>query len=99
MHVGVVTRGFKGRRDPATVHLPPGQYLTPDFPVLSAGPTPRIPLDQWRFPITHEAGGAAGGDPRGGVAPARGQTPVENHSGSEVAQAGAPRGGGSRATP
>ena len=25
---------------------PPGQYLTTDFSVLSAGPTPNIPLDQ-----------------------------------------------------
>jgi len=30
---------------------PPGQYLTDDFPVLSAGPTPQIPLDQWEFTI------------------------------------------------
>ena len=26
--------------------MPPGQYVTDDFPVLSAGPTPRTPLDQ-----------------------------------------------------
>ena len=32
--------------------MPPGQYVTPGFPVLSAGPTPRIPLDQWRMAIT-----------------------------------------------
>ena len=31
--------------------LPPGQYLTLDFPVLSAGPTPHVPLDEWRFEI------------------------------------------------
>jgi DMSO/TMAO reductase YedYZ molybdopterin-dependent catalytic subunit len=31
--------------------MPPGQYLTTDFPVLSAGPTPRTPLDQWSFAI------------------------------------------------
>jgi DMSO/TMAO reductase YedYZ molybdopterin-dependent catalytic subunit len=36
--------------------LPPGQYLTYDFPVLSAGPTPRIPLDRWRFTLTTESG-------------------------------------------
>ena len=58
--MGVVTRGFVGRRDPAAANLPPGQYLTPDFPVLSAGPTPRIPLDQWRFTITGEAGSEHG---------------------------------------
>ena len=26
--------------------MPPGQYVTTDFPVLSAGPTPRTPLDR-----------------------------------------------------
>jgi DMSO/TMAO reductase YedYZ molybdopterin-dependent catalytic subunit len=53
--LGVVTRGFRGRgrRDDK---LPPGQYLTEDFPVLSAGPTPRIDLDQWEFGITTETG-------------------------------------------
>ena len=40
------------------MQLPPGQYLTEDFPVLSAGPTPRIPLDRWEFVITTEAGQA-----------------------------------------
>jgi DMSO/TMAO reductase YedYZ molybdopterin-dependent catalytic subunit len=33
--------------------LPPGQYVVdPDFPVLSAGPTPRIRTAEWRFSIT-----------------------------------------------
>jgi len=51
-----VTRGFGGRRtkdqglDLAS-HVPPGPYLTTDFPVLSAGPTPRTPLDRWSFTI------------------------------------------------
>jgi DMSO/TMAO reductase YedYZ molybdopterin-dependent catalytic subunit len=48
------TRGFR-RRHPETppgVELPPGQYLTDGFPVLSAGPTPHVPLDQWEFTIT-----------------------------------------------
>ena len=53
-----VTRGFVGRRgaeggtrgDTAS-RIPPGQYLTTDFPVLSAGPTPRTPLDRWSFSI------------------------------------------------
>jgi DMSO/TMAO reductase YedYZ molybdopterin-dependent catalytic subunit len=48
--------GFRGRRAAPGVRLPPGQYLTEDFPVLSAGPTPRIPLDRWEFVITTEAG-------------------------------------------
>jgi DMSO/TMAO reductase YedYZ molybdopterin-dependent catalytic subunit len=48
-----VSRGFTGkRRQPdAAERVPPGQYITPDFPVLSAGPTPRTPLDQWTFSI------------------------------------------------
>ena len=48
----MITRGFKSRRprgDPARV--PPGQYVTEDFPVLSAGPTPRAPLDRWSFAL------------------------------------------------
>jgi DMSO/TMAO reductase YedYZ molybdopterin-dependent catalytic subunit len=54
--MAVVTRGFtgRGRTDPK---LPPGQYLTEDFPVLSAGPTPRIDLDRWQFSVVTEAGG------------------------------------------
>ena len=49
-----VSRGFHGRRegsggDPSRV--PPGQYLTDDFPVLSIGPTPHTPLEEWTFTI------------------------------------------------
>jgi len=48
-----ISRGFRGRRrdagDPGRV--PPGQYVTEDFPVLSAGPTPHIPLDEWTFSV------------------------------------------------
>ena len=47
-----VSRGFRGRRqDGPPDRVPPGQYLTGDFPVLSAGPTPHTPLDQWTFEI------------------------------------------------
>ena len=37
-----ISRGFRGRRraEADSAPLPPGQYLTRDFPVLSAGPTP-----------------------------------------------------------
>jgi DMSO/TMAO reductase YedYZ molybdopterin-dependent catalytic subunit len=48
-----ITRGFRGRRaevDPSRV--PPGQYVVRDFPVLSAGPTPHTPLDEWSFTIS-----------------------------------------------
>ena len=50
-----ISRGFRGRRreDPALAdRVPPGQYVTPDFPVLSAGPTPHTPLDRWDLAIT-----------------------------------------------
>ena len=43
--MSTVSRGFRGRRERPSVDLPPGQYLVEDFPVLSAGPTPSIDLD------------------------------------------------------
>jgi len=48
-----ISRGFHGRRrdDAQAARIPPGQYLTTDFPVLSAGPTPHTPLNQWSFTI------------------------------------------------
>jgi DMSO/TMAO reductase YedYZ molybdopterin-dependent catalytic subunit len=48
-----ISRGFTGRRRPVAdpARVPPGQYLTDDFPVLSAGPTPHTPLDRWSFTI------------------------------------------------
>jgi DMSO/TMAO reductase YedYZ molybdopterin-dependent catalytic subunit len=54
--MAIISRGFGGRRRESAPGLPPGQYLTHDFPVLSAGPTPRIPLDRWHFTITTETG-------------------------------------------
>jgi DMSO/TMAO reductase YedYZ molybdopterin-dependent catalytic subunit len=54
--MGIVTRGFRGRRSADDGRLPPGQYLTEDFPVLSAGPTPRVARDGWTFTIRTEAG-------------------------------------------
>jgi DMSO/TMAO reductase YedYZ molybdopterin-dependent catalytic subunit len=49
-----VSRGFRGRRGEAAPagRVPPGQYVTKEFPVLSAGPTPRTPLDRWDFRLT-----------------------------------------------
>jgi DMSO/TMAO reductase YedYZ molybdopterin-dependent catalytic subunit len=49
--MAIVSPGFAGRRRPPGAKLPPGQYLTTDFPVLSAGPTPHIPLHRWEFTI------------------------------------------------
>ena len=48
-----ISRGFHGRRPQVdATHVPPGQYVTTDFPVLSAGPTPHTPLDEWTFTIS-----------------------------------------------
>jgi DMSO/TMAO reductase YedYZ molybdopterin-dependent catalytic subunit len=51
-----ISRGFFGRRRPSSdpSRIPPGQYETHDFPVLSAGPTPHTPLDEWSFTISGE---------------------------------------------
>jgi DMSO/TMAO reductase YedYZ molybdopterin-dependent catalytic subunit len=54
--MGIVTRGFSGRSRDQDPSLPPGQYLTEDFPVLSAGPTPEIDIADWSFSVSTEAG-------------------------------------------
>jgi DMSO/TMAO reductase YedYZ molybdopterin-dependent catalytic subunit len=49
----LVTRGFVGRRRAPErgQRVPPGQYVTTDFPVLSAGPTPHTALDSWTLTL------------------------------------------------
>ncbi len=49
----MVTRGFTGRARSHELaeRLPPGQSLTDGFPVLSAGPTPRIRTEDWSFAL------------------------------------------------
>ena len=50
-----VSRGFRHFRrapDGQEDRVPPGQYVTDGFPVLSAGPTPHTPLQDWTFSIT-----------------------------------------------
>jgi DMSO/TMAO reductase YedYZ molybdopterin-dependent catalytic subunit len=49
-----ISRGFRRRHaaDPAQEgRVPPGQHVVSDFPVLSAGPTPHTPLDEWSFQL------------------------------------------------
>ena len=48
-----ISRGFSGRprRDVDPSRVPPGQYVVEDFPVLSAGPTPRTPVEQWSLTV------------------------------------------------
>jgi DMSO/TMAO reductase YedYZ molybdopterin-dependent catalytic subunit len=56
-----IARGFRGRnaRSSEAQRLPPGQYETKDFPVLSTGPTPRTPLAKWDFTIRDGNGRSA----------------------------------------
>jgi DMSO/TMAO reductase YedYZ molybdopterin-dependent catalytic subunit len=56
-----VSRGFRHLHrasDEEASRVPLGQYVTEGFPVLSAGPTPHTPPQDWTFSITH------GGQPR-----------------------------------
>jgi DMSO/TMAO reductase YedYZ molybdopterin-dependent catalytic subunit len=50
-----ISPGFKGRASATgralKERIPPGQFETEEFPVLSAGPTPRILLERWDFSI------------------------------------------------
>ncbi|OBI96734.1 sulfite oxidase-like oxidoreductase [Mycobacterium sp. 1465703.0] len=54
--MSIVNKGFHRPLRESVRELPPGQHLTADFPVLQAGPTPRIDLDDWRFTIRDEHG-------------------------------------------
>src|SRR3712207_9449101 len=56
LHDALPICGFRGRRggtDAAGSRVPPGQYVTSDFPVLSAGPTPRTRPEDWSFALQH----------------------------------------------
>src|SRR5919107_1275429 len=71
-----ISRGFSGRprRDVDPARVPPGQYVVDDFPVLSAGPTPRAPPHEGRPTV-----GVTGG--RAWVAYAYGGEPLEAEHG------------------
>jgi DMSO/TMAO reductase YedYZ molybdopterin-dependent catalytic subunit len=47
----IINTGFSRRRERNDL-LPPGQYETRDFPVLSFGPTPHIDKAQWRLEVS-----------------------------------------------
>jgi len=49
----MVTRGFTGRGSGGdhSNRIPPGQHLVENFPVLTAGPTPRIETSDWKFTV------------------------------------------------
>ena len=44
----VINKGFQPKRE-TTNRLPPGQYTTTSFPVLSLGPTPKVDLNAWKL--------------------------------------------------
>src|SRR5262249_5550275 len=48
-----ISRGFRSKRQEHApeVRLPPGQYVTADFPILSAGPTPQTKLEDWSLAL------------------------------------------------
>jgi DMSO/TMAO reductase YedYZ molybdopterin-dependent catalytic subunit len=58
--MGVVSRGFGARPGSNTdPRIPPGQYRTDDFPVLTAGPTPLISTAEWAFDVVTANGAGA----------------------------------------
>jgi DMSO/TMAO reductase YedYZ molybdopterin-dependent catalytic subunit len=54
--MGIISSGFHGKRRTGNPSLPPGQYETASFPVLTAGPAPYIATADWEFFITTETG-------------------------------------------
>ena len=51
------TRGFKRKQGGVAApreRIPPGQFVTTDFPVLTAGPTQHTPLEQWSLSVQHD---------------------------------------------
>ena len=61
MAIPPISRGFRPRQQEQLQkdQLPPGQYVTTDFPVLSAGPTPQIRLENWS--LAFQFGGSVHG--------------------------------------
>jgi DMSO/TMAO reductase YedYZ molybdopterin-dependent catalytic subunit len=48
-----ISRRFRGHRPQVdSARTPPGQHVVEDFPVLSAGSTPHMPLGAWTFQIS-----------------------------------------------
>ena len=48
-----ISRGFRSKRQTqaAKDRVPPGQYVTTDFPILSAGPTPQVDVSDWKLAL------------------------------------------------
>ena len=54
--MSVISRGFGGGGGAADPRVPPGQYVTHDVPVLSAGPTPHVGTDDRSLDLTEVDG-------------------------------------------
>lgn len=54
--MGIISSGFHGKNRTGNPALPPGQYETGSFPVLTAGPAPYVARADWEFFITTETG-------------------------------------------
>jgi DMSO/TMAO reductase YedYZ molybdopterin-dependent catalytic subunit len=48
----MTTRGFQGRGRSTDGRVPPGQFVTDDFPVLTAGPTEFVDTSEWELTVT-----------------------------------------------
>ncbi|MCZ6538694.1 MAG: sulfite oxidase-like oxidoreductase [Chloroflexi bacterium] len=59
-------RFFLRRRPEPPRPIPPGQYLEDGFPVLSAGPTPRVDTATWQFTIQSTGANGSEAGPGGG---------------------------------
>ena len=48
-----ISRGFRSKRheETKTDRVPPGQYVTTEFPILSAGPTPQTKVADWNLAL------------------------------------------------
>lgn len=47
----IINKGFQQKHKSNLERLPPGQYETMDFPVLSIRPTPHIDKEEWKLTV------------------------------------------------
>ena len=78
-----VTRGFFGRRripPELADRVPPGQYVETGFPVLTAGPTPRVAEEEYALTVDGLVG-----DARTGRCPSCARCPRRRSPGTSTA--------------
>lgn len=91
--------GFQGRGRRPADRLPPGQYPTEQFPVLSAGPTPKVPTATWEFTLTTERGATHRWSWEQMMALPQEETVHDIHCVTRWTRSSTPTGGASRSTP